>query len=229
LFAHHLESAVIGADSLTLDDISRACSRGLAEGAISEVDAGAIYEAVQARRLAIRQSPGPKPPTPTLPKRREPRSANRQASLERRRRQASSGSMPPALAANFTLAEQAALAVIARQCQRHGRCDLHMDAIAGLAGCCRTTVQNALREARHRGLIAVEERRLRWNRNDTNLVMIISPEWQTWLRLGGRVQKAEHHGYQNLNSGRSSAAAALQRARRYEQGARLSLSYADSA
>jgi hypothetical protein len=32
MFAHHLESAVIGADSLTLDDISRACWKGFEEG-----------------------------------------------------------------------------------------------------------------------------------------------------------------------------------------------------
>jgi hypothetical protein len=85
LFAHHLESAVIGADSLTLDDISRACWKGFEEGVISEADAAAISEAVQARRLALRQSHGPKPPTPALPKRREPRSRDRQASIERRR------------------------------------------------------------------------------------------------------------------------------------------------
>jgi hypothetical protein len=124
LFAHHLESAVIGADSLTLDDISRACSRGLAEGAINEVDAGAIYETVQARRLDLRKNQhGPKPPTPALPKRREPGSPDRQASLERRRRQASSGALSPQIAASFTPGEQSALDVIARQCEQHGRCD----------------------------------------------------------------------------------------------------------
>src|SRR5215471_796606 len=79
MFAHHLESAVIGADSLTLDDISRACWKGFEEGVISEADATAISEAVQARRLVLRQSLGPKPPTPALPKRREPRSPDRVA------------------------------------------------------------------------------------------------------------------------------------------------------
>jgi hypothetical protein len=42
--------------------------------------------------------------------------------------------MPPALASRFTQAELAALAVIARQCQRDGACSLPIDAIAALAG-----------------------------------------------------------------------------------------------
>ena len=67
--------------------------------------------------------------------------------------------MPPALAARFTTGELAALAVIARQCQRGGICTLPIDAIAALAGVSRTTVQNALRAAKAQGLIFARERR----------------------------------------------------------------------
>ena len=230
MFAHHLESAVIGADSLTLDDISRACSKGLVDGTINEDDAGAIYEAVQARRLAIRQSHGPKPPTPALPKRRAPRSPDRVASLERRRRQASSGALPPQIAAKFTLGEQAVLAVVARQCQRHGPCMLPIDAIAALAGVCRTTAQNALREARHLGLLLVEERRRRRQKNLTNVVTVVSTEWQAWLRLGPhRVQNVERHGYQSPNSARFRPSPAPKGLFERSQGARPSSSYADTA
>jgi len=66
-----------------------------------------------------------------------PRSPDRQASLERRRRQAASGALPPALAARFTTGELAALTVIARQCQKGGVCALPIDAIAALAGVSR--------------------------------------------------------------------------------------------
>ena len=41
-----MESAVIGADSLTLDDISRACWKGFEEGVISEADAAAISASI---------------------------------------------------------------------------------------------------------------------------------------------------------------------------------------
>jgi hypothetical protein len=44
-------------------------------------------------------------------------------------------------------------------------------------------VRNALREARHLGLITVEERAITGWRNDTNVVRIVAEEWRSWLRL----------------------------------------------
>jgi hypothetical protein len=40
--------------------------------------------------------------------------------------------------------------------RRHGACSLHLDAIAARAGVCRTTVQNALRQARAVRLVTLE-------------------------------------------------------------------------
>jgi hypothetical protein len=91
------------------------------------------------------------------------------------------------------MAELAVLTVIARQCQRAGVCTLHIDAIAALAGCSRTTVQNTLRQGRLEGLILVRERRIPGLPSLTNIVSIVSKEWTVWLRLG-RVQKIEPHG-----------------------------------
>ncbi len=108
------------------------------------------------------------------------------ASMERRRSWAASGRMPPKLAARFTLAEQAVLAVIAAEVARHGACTLTLDHIAALAGVCRTTVRNAQREAAALGLIRVEERRVSAWRNASNKVTIICPAWASWLRLGRR-------------------------------------------
>jgi hypothetical protein len=95
-----------------------------------------------------------------------------------------SGVVPAKIAAGFTQGENAVLTVIGRQCQRHGVCALHIDALAALAGCCRSTVKNALRQARLLGLIMVRERRIPGRRSLTNLVTVISPEWKGWLRLG---------------------------------------------
>ena len=51
----------------------------------------------------------------------------------------------------------------------------------------RTTVQNALRQARRLGLITVEERRPPGRRKSlNNIVRIVSEEWLTWLRRGPR-------------------------------------------
>jgi hypothetical protein len=94
--------------------------------------------------------------------------------------------MPPALAAKFTQAEMAAFQIVSDEVRHHGVCALHIDAIAARAGTCRTTVKNALREARRLNLVTVQERRRRGQRSLTNLVRIISPEWMAWIRIGGK-------------------------------------------
>ena len=108
------------------------------------------------------------------------------ASLERRRRWAASGRLPPGLAARFTLAEQAVLALIAAETVRRKDCRLAVGHLAAIVGVAETTVRNAIREARKLGLMTVEERRLTGFRNDTNIIRIVSPEWTAWLRLARR-------------------------------------------
>jgi hypothetical protein len=138
-----------------------------------------IGAAIRERKLAS----APKAPSP--PKRRQ-RSPDRQASIARRRHLAASGPMPPALAAGFTQAEMAAFRIVTDEVRHHGVCALHIDAIAARAGTCRTTVKNALREARRLNLVTVQERRRRGQKSLTNLVRIVSPEWMAWIRIGVR-------------------------------------------
>jgi hypothetical protein len=71
-----------------------------------------------------------------------------------------SGAVPAKLAAHFTTGECAVLSVIGWQIRRHGACSLPIDAIAALAGVCRTVVKRALRLARLHGLALVRERRI---------------------------------------------------------------------
>ncbi|MCJ2012655.1 helix-turn-helix domain-containing protein [Methylobacterium sp. J-076] len=106
------------------------------------------------------------------------------ASLERRRRWAASGRLPPAIATRFSLAEQAALALIAAETTRKGDCRLAIEHLAAVAGVSRSSVKNAIREARKLGLLTVEERRVTAFRNLPNIVRIVSLEWTAWLRLG---------------------------------------------
>jgi hypothetical protein len=103
--------------------------------------------------------------------------------MERRRRWAASGRLPPGLAARFTLAEQAVLALVAAEVARRGDCRLAIDNLAAVAGASRSTVKNAVREAVRLGLVTVEERQVTGWRNDTNIVRIVSREWTAWLRL----------------------------------------------
>nr|WP_276592663.1 MULTISPECIES: helix-turn-helix domain-containing protein [unclassified Methylobacterium] len=122
------------------------------------------------------------------------------ASMERRRRWAASGRLPPGLAARFTLAEQAVLSLVAAETARRKDCRLSVPNLAAVTGVAETTVRNAIREARKLGLLTVEERQITGFRNDTNIVRIISPEWTAWLRLA-RKGSPQISGYPTLAQG----------------------------
>ena len=96
---------------------------------------------------------------------------------------AANGLLPPALAAAFTPGEQAVLAVVALEVGKRGKCTLALGNIAALAGVSERTVRRAFAQAKVLGLLNVEERRVSWNRNDTNVVRVVSREWCAWLRL----------------------------------------------
>lgn len=114
------------------------------------------------------------------------RRPKRPDAIQRRRRWAASGWLPPQIAARFTTGELAVLSVIAWEHMRSGLCRLSVGAIAGLAGVSRTTAQNAARASRLLGLAAVTERRRPGRPSLTNVVAITSREWLAWLaRRGG--------------------------------------------
>jgi hypothetical protein len=180
MFTDQLTRAIAAARTPQLDHLSAELWKAYAAGALSDDDAQAAAEAIRERKLAS----APKAPLP--PKARRQRSPDRQASIARRRHLAASGPMPPALAARFTQAEMAAFRIVSDEVRHHGVCALHIDAIAARAGTCRTTVKNALREARRLDLVTVQERRRAGQRSLTNIVRIVSPEWTAWIRIGVR-------------------------------------------
>src|SRR3954447_26341477 len=175
MFAEQLRRAVEASPRIELAKVASLLWRAYAAGQVTEDEASELSELIEARRaLPAAQKPlqrrlGSRPRSP--------------ASLERRRRWAASGALPPALAARFTLAETAVLAVVAAEVLRHSRCTLTVGHIAALAGVSETTVRNALREARGLGLLTIEERRLTAWRNAPNVVRLVSREWLAWLRL----------------------------------------------
>src|SRR3954468_3033488 len=177
MFAEQLRRAVEASPRAELPAVCGLLWKAYAAGQVSEPEASELSALIEAKRAI----PVP-PPRPRLRVGSRPRSP---AHMERRRRWAAPGCLPPALAARFTLAEQAALAVVAAEHRRRGDCRLTNQEIADVAGVSITTVKNALRAARALGLISVEERRLSAFRNAPNIVRIVSPEWRAWLRLGG--------------------------------------------
>ncbi len=175
MFVEEIRRAVIAAPRVRLAEMSAAIWKGFAAGAIGEDEAQQLAELIEARKVV--------PPTQVAPRARvgsRPRSG---ASMERRRRWTGSGWMPPQLAALFTLAEAAVLAVVAAEVAKVARCALPLDAIAALAGVSRSTVKAALRQARVLGLLSIEHRPDRPFRHRPNVVRIVSPEWQVWLSM----------------------------------------------
>ena len=197
MFADEIRRAIEAASRITLPQVTALLWRAYGDGKVTEAEAEALSgliaartDAPAARRLPTDSRPSPKaefPPTPQDRARSVRRSVGSRprtdASLERRRRWAASGRLPPGLAARFTLAEQAVLALVAAETVRRKDCRLAVGQLAAIVGVAETTVRNAIREAAKLGLVTVEERRVTGFRNDTNIVRIVSPEWQAWMRL----------------------------------------------
>lgn len=177
-------SAMTRAD---LDRIAQTIWRALAAGALAEGDAEVLAARVASRQRAChqpRQAPGRYCNRP-----KKQRSPDRQRSLERRRRLAASGGLPPALACRFTTGQLAVLRVVSDEVRDGGVCGLCLAAIAARAGVCRTTARDAIREAARLGLLICNERRRRGQKSLTNLLRIVSSEWLTWIRIGSKKTK----------------------------------------
>lgn len=189
MFAQAITRAITAARTTELDHLAREVWRAHAAGVLDDVTAQAAAEAIRARQVETRPKPRRAASGSPRGTARRPRTPDRQASIERRRRLASSGPLPPHLACKFTVSEQAVLRIVGDECRDHGACALHLDAIAARAGVCKTVVQNALRQARRLGLVDLRERRRRGQRSLTNVVRIVSAEWRAWLVRGGGFRK----------------------------------------
>ena len=185
MFFDEVAEAIGRAHGTALDDITRRLWAAHAAGQCNDDDATRLSEAIQARRMLAKaaQSPasGLQRGWVTFPTRKPQRPPERSVAIERRRRLAASGPMPPALASRFTTSEAAVLRIVGDECRERGRCDLCLDAIAARAGVGRTTAQKALREAKILGMIEIRERPRVGAKNDTNLVTVVDREWRQWL------------------------------------------------
>ena len=121
-----------------------------------------------------------------FPPKRLQRAPEQSVVIERRRRLACSGPMPPALGSRFTTGQLSVLRIVGDEVARNGACGLCIDAIAARAGVCRRLAQAAIRLAEGDGLLTIQERRHQGRKNESNVVRIISREWLQWLRRGGR-------------------------------------------
>jgi hypothetical protein len=151
---------------------------------------------------ACRCRPPPKTPSASRAFLRspEPKSPDRHRSIERRRRLAASGPMPPALACRYTVGELAVLRIVADEVIARGTCDRSLAEIAARAGVCRKLAQLTLRMAARDGLIVVERRPRPGRKNLTNVVRIISQAWLAWMRHRNHRPSGDRvHGGQGEN------------------------------
>jgi hypothetical protein len=197
-------AAIAAARSLArLEALSGAVWSDYATGCVDDAQTQALAEAIEARRRQVRGLDTVATRAPTIaaaakaqgrpscfpPKRKVCSSPDRRASLERRRLLATSGVMPPALAAKFTTGELAALRIVADAVRDAGDCRMTLGEIAARAGVGITTARRGLREAAAQGLILIEEQRRHRRPNLPNVVRIISAEWRTWIARGARPEK----------------------------------------
>jgi hypothetical protein len=202
MFADEIRAAVMAAPRVKLPEVAAVLWRAYSAGHVSEAEAEELSGLIETRKVvpaapvvaaAPRKAVGSRPKT--------------EESLERRRRWAASGRLPPALAARFTPGEIAVLSVVAAEACRRGDCRLAVGHLAAVAGVSETLVRNALREARALGLVTIEERRVTAWRNDTNVIRIVSVEWAGWLKLAkGRPGAAPvPRGLSSVRNGRAAS------------------------
>ena len=169
---HHWSKGEFSDDEATF--LNAAIDKRRAPGRASAVG---HLKAVSGLRLATRLGSRFTP-------RQRPRSLDRQASRDRRRRLGGSSALPDTLRHYYTEGQRAVLCIIAGEIKHHGNCDLPIDKIGALAGVCRTTVQTTLHEAQRLNHIRLTERPRPGQKHLPNVIEITSAEWRIWLKRG---------------------------------------------
>lgn len=185
-----------------LDECARRLWAAYGDGAVGDADAETLQSFIDRRR---QRGPAAKAAAKAAQSsrfisRQRPRSPNLKASRERRRRLGGSSALPDTLRHHYTEGQRAVLCVVAGEVKHHGTCYLPIDKIGALAGVCRTTVQTTMHEARLLGHIKITERPRPGLKHLSNVVEIISPEWNVWIKRGPSAHKPNRVQNTNLVS-----------------------------
>lgn len=185
MFANQFAAAIEAAHPAQLDHCARDLWRAHGAEQITDTEAARLAEAIEARRTVRRRSAETSPWRSSIfPPRREQPARRHPERMARRRRLASSGPLPPTLAASWTTARLAILRIVGDEVRENGACELSLAEIAARAGSCRTMARTTLRQALELGLVLIEERPQPGRKNLPNRVRIVSREWLSWLKRG---------------------------------------------
>jgi hypothetical protein len=201
----------------SLDNIARAVWHSWGKGALTDDEATFLNVAIDRRRSITFHRPSRNGAGPAgavggllgrIDSRFKPRPARRRLTDEartkrrhRKRMLGGSSAMPDTMRHHYTEGERAVMCIVAGQVKRQGICDLSIDEIADRAGVGRTTVQNAMHEARRLSHVKITERRQRGAKNLTNVVEIISAEWRDWIKRGPSAARGTgSKGFTNVNT-----------------------------
>lgn len=124
---------------------------------------------------------------------RPQRSPDRERSIQRRRQLAATWPMPPAMAGKLTTSQLAYARIVADEIALHGRCDRTLDEIAARGGMCRKTAKRAQDRLVELKWIDVRERPIKGRKHLPNVVHIVSPEWETWIKMGPKPRPIGGH------------------------------------
>jgi len=204
MFQTALSRAIDAAHPRQIDQLSRQLWQAHAAGQIPDNQAQTLAERLHLLRNRGSAAQGalfPDQRPDTLAKRQnaptgflrrfEQRSPDRQASIQRRRRLAASGPMPPAMAAAYTVGELAVLRIVGDEVAAKGACDRSLAELAARAGVCRKLAQTTLRLAARDGLVTIERRPRPGRKNLSNVVRILSAEWSAWIKRGAKARKVQ--------------------------------------
>ncbi|MCU1326783.1 MAG: hypothetical protein JWN34_2153 [Bryobacterales bacterium] len=192
MFTDTVAGAIAGVRShARLNELSQDIWKAYGSGLLTDDEAQGLSETLEARRIEVRVLDQTSNRALGVPrvigascfpvKRRRTHSPDRARSIERRRRLAAFGPLPPALALRFTTGELAVLQIVADEVRASGFCCLTLGEIAARAGVSVCHARNAIRAAGRDGLLLIEERRRHRAPNLPNRIRIISKEWKAWM------------------------------------------------
>lgn len=195
MFADQLSTAIDAAPVTAnhLADLSRQVWQAWSSGLIDDDRAQAAAARIAEKRGIICTGAGSNNAPTTflraradlqiLPKRRIPKSPDRERSLARSRKLAASGGLPGRIAQHFPLKQQAALYIVLSDVRDRGVCSACLDQISARAGVSRSTVKRAIRKAASLGILLSRERRRAGQRSLPNIIHCISQDVRTWWRM----------------------------------------------